>query len=212
MTLRVETITNGPFQENCFLLWDDAEKTGILIDPGDEPDRIARTAAFLGVKVELICNTHGHIDHAGGVARIKELLGAPFAMHADDAFLLDSMPSQAGMFGLPPMEIPKVDRELGHGDTIRFAGHEGQVIHTPGHTPGGCCFLFGDLIFVGDTLFAGSVGRTDLPGGSARALIDSIKTRLLTLDDRVRVFCGHGPATTIGSERGHNPFLNGAMW
>jgi glyoxylase-like metal-dependent hydrolase (beta-lactamase superfamily II) len=110
------------------------------------------------------------------------------------------------------MEIPKVDRELGDGDTIRFGVHEGRVIHTPGHTPGGCCFLFDSLIFVGDTLFAGSVGRTDLPGGSTRALLISIKTRLLCLDDGLRVLCGHGPATTIGSERDHNPFLNGATW
>ncbi len=212
MSLKFETIVNGPFQENCFLLYDEQKKSGIFIDPGDEPDRLARTAQFQSITIEGIFNTHGHLDHAGGVAKLKTLLdNVPFAIHKEDLFLLDNIPQQARMFGLPPMDVPQVDREIEDGETITVAGHEGKVIHTPGHTPGGVSFLFGDLLFVGDTLFAGSIGRTDLPGGSYPQLIESIKTRLLPLGDEVRVMCGHGPNTTIGVERTHNPFLTGEM-
>jgi hydroxyacylglutathione hydrolase len=207
MALRVETIVNGPFQENCYLVHDDQARTGAFFDPGCEAERLLRTASFLGIPVEAIFNTHGHIDHAGAVAEIAEATGAPFALHPDDRFLLDAMPGQARMFGLPPVRVPKVDRDLAAGDEIAVGGHTARVIHTPGHTPGGVCFLFEDFIIVGDTLFEGSVGRTDLPGGSTEQLLLSIRDGLLTLDDDLRVLCGHGPATRIGEERRYNPFL-----
>jgi glyoxylase-like metal-dependent hydrolase (beta-lactamase superfamily II) len=209
MTFKYETIVNGPFQENCFLVWDDDDKKGILIDPGDEADRIVRTAQVLGVEILGIYNTHGHIDHAGAVAAIKEKLEIPFAMHPADQFLLELLPDQARMFGVPTRTVPKVDRPLAHDDTFAVGAHEAKVLHTPGHTPGGVCFAFDDAVFVGDTLFAGSIGRTDLPGGSLDEIITSIETRLMPLDDRVQVLSGHGPATTIGMERKHNPFLTG---
>ena len=209
MTLKVETIVNGPFQENCFLVWNDENKTGIFIDPGDEAERLVRTAKFLNVAIEGIYNTHGHIDHAGAVAEVKKSLGVPFAIHPEDRFLLDNIPSQARMFGLPPLDAPEVDKDLADGEKLAIAGQEAEVIHTPGHTPGGVCFAFDGSVFVGDTLFAGSIGRTDLPGGSYEQIIKSIKERLLILDDDTKVYCGHGPNTTKGVERSHNPFLTG---
>jgi glyoxylase-like metal-dependent hydrolase (beta-lactamase superfamily II) len=213
MSLKLETIVNGPFQENCFMVWDDQAKTGIFIDPGDEPKRIARAATFLDLKIDGIYNTHGHLDHAGGVAALKQELEVPFALHPEDAFMLESMPDQARMFGLPPMEVPTVDRELGDGDTFAVGAYEAKVLHTPGHTPGGVCFLFESekIVIVGDTLFAGSIGRTDLPGGSFKQIMESIHTRLMTLDDDIEVLCGHGPPSTIGTERRYNPFVTGQV-
>ncbi|MDJ0765247.1 MAG: MBL fold metallo-hydrolase [Myxococcota bacterium] len=213
MTLKFETIVNGPFQENCFLVWDSETLSGAFIDPGSEPERLVRTAKFMNIEIEGIYNTHGHIDHVGAVSAIQQMLDCPFALHPADRFLLETLPSQAQMFGLGEMDVPSLDNELADGDKIVIAGHEALVIHTPGHTPGGVCFLFEGVVVVGDTLFSGSIGRTDLPGGSTDQLISSIKERLLVLDDDVKVFCGHGPATTIGLEREHNPFLGkGFHW
>ena len=211
MTVKFETIMNGPFQENCFLIWNDDTKKGIFIDPGDEPEKLMRSASFLNIEIEGIYNTHAHIDHAGAVAAIKKKLGVPFALHPEDRPLLDRMPQQAQMFGLPPMEVPTVDTELSHGDKLAILDTEITVLHTPGHSPGGVCFLFDDFVFVGDTLFSGSIGRTDLPGGSYEQILDSIRTHLLVLDDNLKVLTGHGPATTIAMERKFNPFLNGQM-
>jgi glyoxylase-like metal-dependent hydrolase (beta-lactamase superfamily II) len=211
MTLKYEAIMNGPFQENCFLVWNEDVKKGIFIDPGDEPEKLMRSASFLNIEIEGIYNTHAHIDHAGAVATIKKKLGVPFALHPEDRPLLDRMPQQAQMFGLPPMEVPTVDKELGHGDKLAILDTEVTVLHTPGHSPGGVCFLFDDFICVGDTLFSGSIGRTDLPGGSYEQILDSIRTHLLVLDDNLKVLTGHGPATTIAMERKFNPFLNGQM-
>jgi len=209
MTLKLETIVNGPFQENCYLVWDEQTKEAIFVDPGDEAERLIRTARFLGVDVKAVYNTHGHIDHAGAAASVCEAFGVPFAMHQADEFLLEGLPEQARMFGIPPMKVPRVDIGLKDGDTVAVGSAVGRVIHTPGHTPGGVCFLFGGVALVGDTLFAGSIGRTDLPGGSTRQLLASIRDRLLTLPEDTRALSGHGPATSIGIEKEHNPFLNG---
>jgi len=213
MSLKVDTIVNGPFQENCFMVWDDQAMQGIFIDPGDEPSRIARSASFLNIEITGIYNTHGHLDHAGGVAALKQQLEIPFAIHPADAFLLENMPGQARMFGLPPMDVPTIDRELAAGDTIAVGAFEAKVLHTPGHTPGGVCFLFASekMVFVGDTLFAGSIGRTDLPGGSFKQLMRSIRDQLMSLDDELDVLTGHGPPTTIGTERRYNPFVTGEI-
>jgi hydroxyacylglutathione hydrolase len=209
MTLKYETIVNGPFQENCFLVWDTDTHEGVFIDPGDEAERLMRTASFLNVDIKGIYNTHGHVDHVGAVAAIKEALGVPFALHPADAFLLRSLPDQARMFGIDTGEVPTIDIELAHDAELAVGGHKARVIHTPGHTPGGVCFAFDEVVFVGDTLFAGSIGRTDLPGGSLDELLHAIKERLLCLDGDLRVLSGHGPATSIGLERAHNPFLTG---
>jgi hydroxyacylglutathione hydrolase len=207
MPIQFETITNGPFQENCYLVWDDEVMTGILIDPGDEPDRILSIAKSKGVTLEGIFNTHAHLDHAGGVAAIVQKLNIPFALHPGDFPLAASLKEQAAAFGLPPLEPPTVDHTLSDGEIFNIGGHKVKTYFTPGHTPGGVCFHVADYLFVGDTLFQGSIGRTDLPGGSHPQLIQSIRDRLLPLDDWTQVMSGHGPITTIGFERVHNPFL-----
>lgn len=209
MPLRFEKIVNGPFQENCYLAWDDTDNRGVLIDPGAEPERLMGVAEKKGVRLEAVYNTHGHIDHAGGVEVIKQKLGIPFAMHKEDEFLLALLPDQARMFGVASVAVPTVDIALHHDDDIQVGGCKGRVIHTPGHTPGGVCFHFDDALFVGDTLFAGSIGRTDLPGGSLQELLTAIKERLLILDETLVVLSGHGPDTTIGEEKRYNPFLTG---
>jgi hydroxyacylglutathione hydrolase len=211
MTIKYETIVNGPFQENCFLVWNDDTKKGIFIDPGDEPEKLMRSASFLNIEIEGIYNTHAHIDHAGAVATIKEKLGVPFALHPGDKPLLERMPQQAQMFGLPPMAVPTVDKELQHGEKLAILDTEVTVLHTPGHSPGGVCFQFNEFVFVGDTLFSGSIGRTDLPGGTYEQILDSIRTHLFVLDENLKVLTGHGPATTIAVEQKSNPFLNGQM-
>lgn len=207
--LLVETIVNGPFVENCYLVMDDGSKQALLVDPGDEDERILETVRGLGATVKEIVCTHAHIDHAGAVAPLARLLGAPFALHKEERPWLERMPSQAAVFGLDPREVPRVDRELVDGETIALGGLEAKVLFTPGHSAGGCCLHVAreGVVLVGDTLFQGSIGRTDLPGGSLRTLLASIRERLLTLPDATVVLSGHGPATTIGEERQHNPFL-----
>jgi len=208
MPIQFETIVNGPFQENCYLVWDDETMHGILIDPGDEAEQIMEIAKAKSVKLDGIFNTHGHLDHAGAVAPIAETLKIPFALHPYDAPLVAGLPQQARMFGLPPTRAPHIDRELSKGEVFFIGNHRCKVLHTPGHTPGGVCFHVENLLFVGDTLFMGSIGRTDLPGGDYAQLIHSIQKELLVLDDALLVLSGHGPATTIGFERTHNPFLS----
>ncbi|MCL2824571.1 MAG: MBL fold metallo-hydrolase [Polyangiaceae bacterium] len=207
--LSVETIVNGPLSENCYIVSDTAAKSAIIIDAGDEANRIADAVKSSSVKVSEILCTHGHIDHAGAVAELKEILGVPFAIHPDDRAWIEHIVESAKSLGFRQPPVPKIDRELSDGEELRFGNVTGKVLHTPGHTLGGCCFYFPQqrVVFVGDTLFACSVGRTDLPGGSSPQLIRSIRERLLTLDDDVVVFSGHGRTTTIGSERRSNPFL-----
>jgi glyoxylase-like metal-dependent hydrolase (beta-lactamase superfamily II) len=143
------------------------------------------------------------------VGAVKRKLGAPFAVHSAEKPVLDTLAAQASMWGLGDTEVPEVDRWLEDGDIVRIGEHEGRVIHTPGHTPGGCCLFFESarILVAGDTLFQGSIGRTDLPGGSYRQIIASIKDKLLPLGDDIVVYCGHGPTTTLGTEARYNPFL-----
>lgn len=207
--LLVGMITNGPFAENCYLAADAATKQGILIDPGDEPDLILEQIAKNEIEViEILC-THGHIDHAGAVAPLKKSLGVPFAAHPAERLYLEHLPQSAMLFGLPPKEVPTIDRELVPGEEFPLAGLTVKVLFTPGHTLGGCCLLFPaqKVVFVGDTLFAGSVGRTDLPGGDTATLLKAIQDQLFTLDDDVVAYTGHGPPTLIGEEKRSNPFL-----
>lgn len=210
--LLIEMVTVGPFAENCFIVADAATKQGILIDPGDQEELILARVRQLDVTIIEIVNTHSHIDHVGAVASLKRSLGVPFALHPAERPVLAELPFTAQMFGLPPKEMPEIDRELQNGDKIVVGTRVGRVLATPGHTPGGCSIFFEQqrAVFVGDTLFAGSIGRTDLPGGNHRTLLTSIREQLLTLPDEVIVYCGHGPQTTIGDERRHNPFLGPA--
>lgn len=197
----------GPIMANCYIVGCEDTKEAVVIDPGDEADRILMALAKESLKVKYIINTHGHFDHVGANKKMKEATGAPLMIHADDAVMLTRLSQDARMFGLSAEDSPPPDQTLADGDTISFGNNTMKVIHTPGHSPGGITLHTDNCLFVGDTLFFGSIGRTDLPGGDYNTLISSIKTKLLGLGDNVRVLTGHGPETTIGRERTSNPFL-----
>ena len=203
----IEKITVGSFSANCYIVGCEKTKEGIIIDPGDEVEKILELINKNGLDIKMILNTHAHIDHSLGIQGLKEKLGVNFCMHKDDLSFLEHLIDQAQFFGLKANFPPKVDRFLEDNDEISFGELKARVIHTPGHTPGGLSFLIEDSIFVGDTLFSGSIGRTDLPGGSYEKLIHSIKSKLLTLKPNTKVFPGHGPPTNIEIERKTNPFL-----
>jgi glyoxylase-like metal-dependent hydrolase (beta-lactamase superfamily II) len=178
-----------------------------VIDPGDEPDRIFHALAESSLTAKLIINTHGHFDHVSANKRLKEVTGAPILIHSLDAPMLDELSSSAAAWGFTADNSPKPDKELNDGDEVAFGHTTLKVIHTPGHTPGGISLYAPDFVFVGDTLFAGSIGRTDFPGGSFKALKESIRKKLFVLGDQVKVYAGHGLSTTIGEERRANPFV-----
>ncbi len=205
----LETFVVGPLQCNCTLLGDEDAAEAIVIDPGDEVSRIYRRLADLGLKLKQILVTHGHIDHVGGALKLKHLTGAPIFLNENDLPLLKMMEEQAAWVGVPTPDVSAPDVSLTDGLRVGLDRYPAEVLHTPGHTQGSVCLHFEPLkmVIAGDTLFAGSIGRTDLPGGNPRQIIESIETRLLPLSGDTRVLPGHGPATTIGAERLHNPFL-----
>ena len=200
------------FQQNCMLLWDDATKQAVVIDPGGDVPKIQAAIAQAGVKVEQIWLTHGHIDHVGGAAELRDALGVPITgPHIADKYLLDKVVESGVNFGITGVRNFAPDRWLNEGDQVSIGSLSFDILHCPGHSPGSVVYFSKDLRFahVGDVLFAGSVGRTDLPGGSHQTLIDSITQKLLPLGDDVSFICGHGPGSTIGQERLTNPFING---
>jgi hydroxyacylglutathione hydrolase len=203
--VHVETV--GMFQENTFFLRARDRDEVVLIDPGDEPERLIETLESRGWRAVAIVNTHGHIDHVGAVAPLQEQLGIPFYLHSADQFLLDQLQHSARNWGVEAPETPTVDHRLDELETLELAGLAIGVLHTPGHTPGGVSLVVDGRVFAGDCLFLGSIGRTDFPGGNTAQLLASIKNRLLALPDETVVHSGHGPDTTIGHERRHNPFL-----
>ncbi|MCB1163717.1 MAG: MBL fold metallo-hydrolase [Candidatus Krumholzibacteriia bacterium] len=205
----VECFVVGPFQENTWLLGDEPGGHAIVIDPGGENARVLERVAAHGLTVDAIVNTHAHIDHIAGVGELVETLGVPFRLHADDHFLVDHADEACAMFGLPPIRpVPLTAPPLTDGEHLRVGELDLTVIHTPGHSPGGCSLRVGGHLFAGDTLFAGSIGRTDLPGGDYDTLIHSIVSRLLEpLPSRTIVHSGHGPDTTLAEEAATNPFL-----
>jgi len=205
----IETFPVGPLQCNCTIMGDEQTGEAIVIDPGDEVGRIHRRLAELGLKLKQILVTHAHIDHVGGALRLKRLTGAPILLNENDLPLLKMMEMQAGWLGIATPETAPPDALLADGMSVGLDAYPAQVLHTPGHTQGSICLHFAPLklLLAGDTLFAGSIGRTDLPGGNADQIIDSIESRLLALPDETKVVAGHGPATTIGTERRSNPFL-----
>ncbi len=209
--LKIHTLVNGPIQENAYVLHLEGQVEAVVVDPGDEAGRLAEAIKALGLKPVLLLATHGHFDHVGAVDGLAKVFGAPFAMHAADKFLLERLEDTAAFYGQQPTKEPQVGQALKGGETLKVAGLELKVIATPGHTPGGLCFFHAESgsLFSGDTLFEGSVGRSDTEGGSHEVLIQSIHRQLLTLPDATRVYPGHGDATTIGDERKQNPHLQG---
>lgn len=200
-----------PFQQNCTILFDAEEKTGVVVDPGGDVDRIVEALKQNGISPQAIWLTHGHIDHAGGAMDLKDQLGIEIVgPHEADKFLLDNLENQAKRFGVgEAVRNCTPDRFLTEGETVSFGEHVFKVLHCPGHAPGHVVFYNRDAQFahVGDVLFRGSVGRTDLPGGDHEALIRSIKEKLLPLGDEIGFICGHGPGGRFGEERRGNPFL-----
>ena len=198
----------GPLQVNCYILADEKTKEAVVIDPGDDAQDLLNIIRSKDLKVKYIVNTHAHFDHVGANRDLQEATGAEILLHEADASLLNASTDQAVMFGMKAPSSPPADRYLKHGDLVTAGEVSLKVLHAPGHSSGGICLLEDGIVFSGDALFAGSIGRTDLPGGDLMTLIDSIKSNLLTLPDDTRVFPGHGPDTTIGAEKKENPFLN----
>ncbi len=199
----------GPLQCNCSIVGDETSREAIVIDPGDEIESILAIVRKHNLTVKQIVVTHAHIDHVGGAMKLKGVTGAPILLNENDTALLKMLDVQAAWLGMRSPGEVTIDRSLHEGDTVSAGPHQAQVIHTPGHTEGSICLLFSPekTLIAGDTLFAGSIGRTDLPGGNYNKIIDSLQSKLLALPDETVVIPGHGPTTTIGEERESNPFL-----
>jgi glyoxylase-like metal-dependent hydrolase (beta-lactamase superfamily II) len=205
--LIIKTLVVGPIMANCHILGCEETKEAAVVDPGDDTGKILMALAESKLNVKYILNTHGHFDHVGGNKKMKEVTKAPILIHSSDAHMLTSLSSAAAAWGMAADDSPPPDQTIEEGDTISFGKITLKVLHTPGHTPGGVSFHSDGKVFVGDTLFAGSIGRTDFPGGDFDTLISGIKKKLFPLGDDVVVYCGHGPETTIGREKRSNPFL-----
>ncbi|TVM00908.1 MAG: MBL fold metallo-hydrolase [Candidatus Brocadia sp. WS118] len=202
-----ETLPVGPLAVNCYIIGSKKDHNAVVIDAGGDHEEILKTLKKHNLILQFILNTHAHFDHVGGVRPLQDLTKAKFLLHREDCVLLDYLNDQTEAFGLPAIPIPKVDKPLVDNEVILIGNETIRVIHTPGHSPGSICFLIDNVVFTGDTLFAGSIGRTDLYGGSYHELISSIKIRLFTLEDHFIVYPGHGTFTTIGEEKRHNPFF-----
>jgi glyoxylase-like metal-dependent hydrolase (beta-lactamase superfamily II) len=239
--LVLEVIPVGPLQCNCIILGDQKTKDALIVDPGDDAGRILEVMEKHGLKARMILHTHAHIDHVGGTAEVHEALEADVALHPQDRFLYDDLKMQAHYLGAPPPPKTDITKELKDGQAITWGQHEGEILHTPGHSPGSVCFFVPEtqvrsaspgatgesrivlpgstrlppsdtlrslpLLLSGDTLFWGSIGRTDLWGGSYEEIMTSLRERLLALPGESLVIPGHGPVTTLEQEKGHNPFL-----
>jgi glyoxylase-like metal-dependent hydrolase (beta-lactamase superfamily II) len=207
----LERLIVGPFQENCYVIGDEESGTGALVDPGDEAARITFAVEQTGLAISQILVTHTHVDHVRAVASLKDEYSCPVLMHQEAEAMLKTVMQQALMMGMRFGKVPAVDRHVGDDEILEVGNIRLRSLYTPGHAPGHLAFYAEEegIVFSGDALFAGSVGRVDLPGGSMELLLRSISERLLTLPNETRVLSGHGPETTIGQERLYNPFLSG---
>jgi len=209
--IEIEGLTVGPFQSNCFIVSCSETQEAMIFDAGDESARILEAVRRLGVRVTAIVNTHAHIDHVSGLSGVVESLGVPVLMHEADMPIYENVALHAAMFGLPAPATVPIDRFLGDGETLEIGNVRGEVLHTPGHSPGGISILFADesppRIISGDVLFQGSIGRTDLPGADYGTIMATLRTRYLPLADDTIVYPGHGPETTMGAEKRTNPFV-----
>lgn len=210
-TMLIKKLTVGPFQCNCTIVGCEKTKEAVIIDPGDEPERINHLVKSLGLKPKYLLHTHAHLDHVGGTFGVQEQLGGESCLHREDLILFENVPMQAALFNLPPPPTGKIDQFIEEGDCLKFGEHRVEILYTPGHTPGSVSFYLpgeaGDQIFTGDTLFFGSIGRTDLWGGDYNQILKSIHEKLLPFGDKTLIHPGHGPDSTIGAEKSHNPFL-----
>lgn len=204
-----EIVVVGPLSVNCLILGDGESGEGVVVDPGAEPEKILAVLARWKLTVKYVINTHGHFDHVGGNRQLLAATGAPLLIHEGDVRFLSRAVDVAGMYGITTDNSPLPDLLLEDGMILTFGRHAIKVLHTPGHTPGGCSLYMESQgkVITGDTLFAEGVGRTDFPGSSHEALIEGIRTKLLVLPDDTKVYPGHGPATTIGHERRNNPYV-----
>jgi glyoxylase-like metal-dependent hydrolase (beta-lactamase superfamily II) len=209
--MRVDMLTVGEFQSNCFIASCEETMEAIIIDAGGDPERILDAVQDLGITVKMIVNTHAHIDHVTALSDVVAALSVPVLMHKAEVPIYEMIPQQAAFFGLPPPGLVAIDRFLVQGDTISFGNVTARVIDTPGHSPGGISLVFADdkppRVFVGDVLFQGSIGRTDLMGADHGQMMDTLKNVIMKLPDDMVVYSGHGPETTIGAEKKTNPFL-----
>ncbi|MBF0279226.1 MAG: MBL fold metallo-hydrolase [SAR324 cluster bacterium] len=208
-SLFVKSFPVGPISCNCTILGDPVSKRAIVVDPGGDAGLILETLKKNDFSVIQIIHTHAHLDHFLASGEMKKVTGAPLAVHQADKFLWENLESQCKRFGIPYNPVPAPDHWLEHEEELEINQFRGKAVHTPGHTPGSMSFSFEEqkLLIAGDTLFQGSIGRTDLPGGDFQTIAESIKNQLYTLDEDTHVITGHGPPTTIGNEMRYNPFV-----
>ncbi len=206
-----DSLETGPLMTNCYIVGDSETKEAVVVDPGGHVGAILSALDRHELKCKYIINTHTHFDHVGGNKDLKEATGAEILVHQAETAWLKDIERQAMMFGVSGASSPPADRTIDEGDTVKVGSIELKVLHTPGHSPGSVSLVIEgeDKILVGDLVFAGSIGRTDLPGGSLKTLINSVKNKIYPYPDSTKLYSGHGPVTTLGRERRHNPFLTG---